>query len=245
MSVLPTQVAKPEVVKAVPAPTVDAKADAKAQADAEAAKQDKIQAAAAAKAEKEAKAAAEKVAKAEAKAKADVAKEAAKAEKVKADLAAKEAAAAARLANKQPVQNGVRRPKPETLCGKVWAIADEVSNELKSAAPIATVLERGLAKGLNENNIKCEYAGWRKFHGVTGRIQTPAQLQAIADKAAAKALAIEEKAKKAEAAKAEKAAKLAEAKAKAEAAKVKPVPLPVAAGPAPIPAPIPAPQIAS
>lgn len=81
--------------------------------------------------------------------------------------------AAEREANRMPEQHGVRRPKPTTKCGQAWAIMDEVSKELAQPAPIAQVLERAVKAGLNEGNVKAEYARWRKFNGVTGRVSLP------------------------------------------------------------------------
>lgn len=80
---------------------------------------------------------------------------------------------AEREANRMPEQNGIRRPKPDTKCGRAWAIADELSNELGQPTPIAQLLERATAEGLNEGNVKAEYARWRKFNGITGRITLP------------------------------------------------------------------------
>jgi hypothetical protein len=120
-----------------------AKADAKAKKDAE--KAEKEKAAAEAKAKKEA----------EAKAKAE-AKAAAKPAKVQ-----------------MPEQNGVRRPKPEGLCGKAWAEMDRLSSVLGQPVPIATLLESTNKAGLNEGNVRAEYARWRKFNGVTGRVTLP------------------------------------------------------------------------
>ncbi|QJI53372.1 transcriptional activator [Alteromonas phage vB_AcoS-R7M] len=114
--------------------------------------------------------------------------------------------AAKREADRMPEQNGIRRPKPETLCGKVWTIADEVSSELGQPAPVSLVLERGEAQGLNTGNIKAEYARWRKFNGVTGRITAPKTPEEIAaEEAAEKAKAAKAEAKQAKAAKAEEA----------------------------------------
>ncbi len=146
------------------------------------------------KAEKEAEKAAKKAA-AEAK-KAE--KEAEKAAK----LAAKEAA-------KMPTQNNVRRPKPDSLCGKAWAVFDEVSAQLGQAAPIAPCLKRGEELGLNTGNVRCEYAMWRKFHGITGRIEDPVKAAEKAQKAAEKEAAAKAKKEAAEAKKAEAAAKKA------------------------------------
>lgn len=149
---------------------------------------------AAEKAELEAKAAdkaAKEQAKAEAKAKREqeaaekkAAKEAEKAQK-KADAEAKKAAEkaakeqakldakAAREANRMPEQNGIRRPKPDTLCGKAWGIFDTVSAKNGAPASIGESMELAKADGLNEANVRAEYARWRKFHGITGRVEAP------------------------------------------------------------------------
>jgi hypothetical protein len=119
------------------------------------------------KAKKDA-AAAEKKAKKEAEAKAKAeAKEKEKAEK----LAAKEAAKAAQ---KQPSQNDVTRPKPDTLCGKAWAIFDEISAKNGAPATIKEALEK--AKGVvnAEATVRTQYARWRKFYGISGRVAAPA-----------------------------------------------------------------------
>lgn len=150
---------------------------------------------AAEKAELEAKKAADKAAKEQAKAEAKAkreqeaaekkaAKEAEKAQK-KADAEAKKAAEkaakeqakldakAAREANRMPEQNGIRRPKPDTLCGKAWGIFDSVSAKNGAPASIGESMELAKADGLNEANVRAEYARWRKFHGITGRVEAP------------------------------------------------------------------------
>jgi hypothetical protein len=42
--------------------------------------------------------------------------------------------------------------------------------------PIANLIEANskLAAPLNEGNVRAEYARWRKFNGVVGRISAPA-----------------------------------------------------------------------
>jgi chromosome segregation ATPase len=102
--------------------------------------------------------AAEKTAAAEAKAKAAQEKEDAKAAKL-----------AEREANRMPEQNGIRRPRPATKCGRVWELADSLSTEAQPVS-IAELLATANAEGLNEGNTKAEYARWRKFNGITGRI---------------------------------------------------------------------------
>lgn len=128
--------------------------------------QEQLDAEAAAKAQKQAEREAKKAA-------AEAEKEAKKAEREAAKAAkeqAKAEAKAAREANRQPEQNGIRRPGPDGLCGKVWALADQLSHQLGQAVPIANLLEAGVAAGLNPSNIRTEYARWKKFHGLTGRI---------------------------------------------------------------------------
>jgi membrane protein involved in colicin uptake len=149
-------------------------------AEAAAAVKAKADAAAAVKAEK-AKAAADKKAadaatKAEAKAKADAAKAEAKAKKdaeAKAKADAKAAANAAKESNKMPEQNGVRRPKPEGACGKVWKLADELSAGLGQPVPIASLSAAATKQSINDSTIRTQYALWRKFHGITGRVVLP------------------------------------------------------------------------
>lgn len=128
---------------------------------------------AAAKAARDAAKAEEKAAKAAAKEAEKAAKEAEKAKAKAEKEAAKEAAKAAKQKEKMPESNGVRRPKPETLCGQAWAIFDEVSAKNGSPASIKECLEIAKARNLNEGNVRVEYARWRKFYGITGRIQAP------------------------------------------------------------------------
>lgn len=173
----------PDAVPAVPTETPEAKtarlaaeqavkdqakAEAKAKKDAEklAAKQTKDQAAETKKAEREA-----------AKAAKVQEREAAKATKVADKEAAKVAAAAQRDATRQPEANGIRRPKPETTCGKAWAVFDEVSRKNGTPASITETLPVGTAQGINEATMRTQYAHWRKFHGVSGRIDAPKPVQ--------------------------------------------------------------------
>lgn len=94
-------------------------------------------------------------------------------DKAAAKTAEKEARAAAKIANQMPMQNGARRPRPLTLCGQAWALADKLSADLGQPVPIKQLLEASKVEGLNEGNVRTEYARWRKFNGVTGRISLP------------------------------------------------------------------------
>ena len=100
-------------------------------------------------------------------------------EKAKAELKAKrEADKAAKLAAKpakapkveQPKQNDVTRPKAGTACAKLWGIFDSLSAKGGAPTPIAAALEQARAEGINDSTTRTQYARWRKFNGVSGRI---------------------------------------------------------------------------
>lgn len=137
------------------------KAEAEAKAQAKAAEK------AAAKAAREEEKAKKKAEKDAAKLKAKEEREAAKQAKIK----AKEDAKAAKEAAKQPEQNGVRRPKADTICGKAWAVFDQLSQQSGAPATIGDSLKN--AGGIAEATVRTQYARWRKFHGISGRVEAP------------------------------------------------------------------------
>lgn len=102
---------------------------------------------------------------------------------------AKEEAKLAKDANRQPMQNGIRRPGPNGLCGRGWTIMDQISKDKGAPAAAKEVKAATDAAGLHWGNIVGEYAKWRKFHGLTGRIyakgESPAEKPAKAPKAPA------------------------------------------------------------
>ncbi len=93
-----------------------------------------------------------------------------KAEKVAEKEAAKAEKAAAREASKMPEQNGVRRPRVNTTCAKVWDHADNLSRSFGQPTPIKDLLEACRAEGINDSTIKTQYSRWRSFNGVAGRV---------------------------------------------------------------------------
>ena len=153
---------------------------AKEQAAAE--KEAKAQAAAEAKAQKEAERAAKlaekeaaKQAKAEEAEAKRAAKEAAKAEREaqrEAKKAEKEAAKLARITEREPEQNGMRRPKPGTKTRAIWDLCDQLSTKLQRPVAIAE-LRAAVPEGTNEDMMRSQYAYWRKFFGITGRVEAP------------------------------------------------------------------------
>jgi hypothetical protein len=67
-------------------------------------------------------------------------------------------------------QNEVTRPATSTLCGKIWAAADAISAEIHGVCPIALLKGHEDVKGVNDHTIKTQYARWRQFNGVSGRL---------------------------------------------------------------------------
>ncbi len=192
--------AKPQTTptaQTAPAMTDEQLAQAQAQAAAAAADPAaeaaaKAEQAAAKKKAAEEKKAADKAAREEKKAADKAAREAKKAEakaKKDAEAAAKKAA---KDAAKQPEQNGIRRPKPGTDCGKLWEIFDSASAAKGAPAAISECKPKADAMGINEATCRTQYARWRKFHGVEGRVSaavTPESTAAASTAAEANAQA--------------------------------------------------------
>jgi len=126
---------------------------------------------------------AENKAKAEAKAAEKAAKlEARNAEKqakIQAKADAKAAAEAAKASAQMPKQNDVRRPKPETTCGKCWATYDAISNRNGRPASISEALAELRPQGVNDATSRTQYAHWRKYNGVSGRVEAPKPAVAV------------------------------------------------------------------
>lgn len=148
--------------------------------------------------------------KAEAKAAADAAK-AAKAETKAAEAAEKAAEKAAKLAAKEaekaskpkreklPEQNGVVRPGRggKGICARCWDIFDETSAKLGRPAAVGDVKPLILAEDICWGNAVGEYYKWRKYNGVSGRIESAGSAEAKAAAEAAKLAKAAEKASKA------------------------------------------------
>ena len=123
-------------------------------------------------AEKAAAAEAKAAAKAAKKAEADAEKARLKAEKdakFAADKAAAEAAKPPKAAKVQ--QNGVTRPKEDTICGQLWKIYDALNKE-GAPTQIADALAVARASAINDATTRTQYAHWRKFMGIEGRTKT-------------------------------------------------------------------------
>ncbi len=83
---------------------------------------------------------------------------------VTAEIKAKPAKADKRM------QNGITRPGDNTLCGKIWNTADAISAATHGICAIAALKEHADMKAVNDHTIKTQYAKWRAFNGVVGRL---------------------------------------------------------------------------
>jgi len=129
-------------------------------------------------------------------------KEAFKAAK-KAERRAKKEAVEAEKPVKEPKpalieQNSVKRPNSTGKTGQVWNLADKLSSEKGSPVSIAELRAETDKYGANTNMVSTQYAAWKKFHGIAGRIVGPksdnniAKLQAAYDEAYTRLLKAEE-----------------------------------------------------
>lgn len=131
-------------------------------------------------------------------------------------------------------QNGIKRPDSESITGKLWDIADQISEQKGAPALRKEVVDRYMNEvpGANQATANTQYARWVSFHGVSHILKQQRLAETEARRQEAKAKAAEaaaaRAAEKAEAAakrKAEReekrAAREAEKQAKAEAAAAK------------------------
>lgn len=78
-----------------------------------------------------------------------------------------------KAANAMPKQNDITRPRPDTACGNAWALMDQLSAKLAQPVPISILLQAAEQKGLNYDTVKTQYARWKKFNGIEGRVAVP------------------------------------------------------------------------
>lgn len=67
-------------------------------------------------------------------------------------------------------KHGVLRPREGGKCAAVWDICDKLKSK-KGKATAADVLAEGTKHKLLESNVRCEYQRWKKFNGISGRVE--------------------------------------------------------------------------
>lgn len=89
-----------------------------------------------------------------------------------------------KVADERDQKNGVTRPSAKAggKTVRVWEIADLLHDKLGCVPPRDKVFEIGLAEGLNKSTLATQYAKWRTYHGITGRLARP--IEADKDSAA-------------------------------------------------------------
>ena len=72
-------------------------------------------------------------------------------------------------------QNGLKRPSTGSTCALIWAACDRITSEKGSTCTSGELF--AACNGLNECTLRTQYARWRQFNGVTGRLpgQTKSQ----------------------------------------------------------------------
>lgn len=69
-------------------------------------------------------------------------------------------------------QNGVKRPNPGTgICAQMWSMMDELS--IQQGSPVSNKQIKEALPHFNQVNLQGEYASWKKFNGLSGRIADP------------------------------------------------------------------------
>jgi hypothetical protein len=66
--------------------------------------------------------------------------------------------------------NNITKPADGTTTGSVWAAADEITAQTGSPASIAALKQHKAMRDVNLHTIKTQYARWRAYHGITGRV---------------------------------------------------------------------------
>lgn len=119
------------------------------------------------------------------------------------------------------VQNGVSRPRGGTKGGRVWEIADMLSEQGDEPIPRGPVMAACKAEGLTHNTIGTQYQRWRDYYELSGNGVSEFEKAAkIAERSAASVKSNEERKKisDAKAFKREAKSKLKVATAKADKA---------------------------
>ena len=86
------------------------------------------------------------------------------------DTAAKPAPAAKSIQKDREEYNGVKRPSVGTICAQVWDIASAMAKELGRTPTLSEVTKACMSTNINQFTARTQYARWRVFNGITGRL---------------------------------------------------------------------------
>ena len=68
----------------------------------------------------------------------------------------------------RPEQNGVKRPSAGSTCAIIWDTCDRITSEQVHTCTSAELFNA--LQGYNECTLRTQYARWRQFNGITGRL---------------------------------------------------------------------------
>lgn len=91
-------------------------------------------------------------------------------------IVAEQLRAAVKVISKAAItRNGVQRPGADGVCGKTWALFDQMlaANGKAPAATEAIEEANKLGLNFNANNIKIEHGYWKKWNGITETLRKP------------------------------------------------------------------------
>lgn len=81
-----------------------------------------------------------------------------------------------RIEKQREERNGVKRPSAGTSCAAVWdtafslSVMSENGTQHERIATLSEVVKAAESKGINKFTARTQYARWRVFHGLTGRL---------------------------------------------------------------------------
>ena len=68
----------------------------------------------------------------------------------------------------RPEQNGLKRPSAGSTCAIIWDTCDRITSETGHVCTSAELFNA--LQGYNECTLRTQYARWRQFNGITGRL---------------------------------------------------------------------------
>lgn len=75
-----------------------------------------------------------------------------------------------KIEKNRPQANGITRPSTGTICAEVWELAELLSQSLGRTVSLAVLVDAAKDRGINQFTARTQYACWRKFNGITGRV---------------------------------------------------------------------------
>lgn len=68
----------------------------------------------------------------------------------------------------RPEQNGLKRPSSGSTCAIIWDTCDRITKDTEHTCTSAELFNA--LQGYNECTLRTQYARWRQFNGITGRL---------------------------------------------------------------------------